>query len=578
MRERHWILLPYACVGLTLLSACPAAADEAGLVGYWKLRGDCKDYSGRGHHGKNVGVDLETSEFSGLGSYIEVADTPALRLGTGTFSLSAWVFTRPETDRAPGDVLSKYDPSRRRGVNLTLYASAPGYNSSGTARYVQFGTDDGAAGDWADCGRPGGKAHNSDALTVFQGHLYAGTTDAPDEADWAHVFRYRGGQAWEDCGRVGSGRTRGVYALLVHAGALYAATSASHGPQPRTMDYGRVYRYKGGQDWEDLGQPGAHYRLNALASFRGKLYVCGFNIGPEPGHCYVHAGGTEWRDCGQFDGWPHALAVHDGRLLTAYPQGQVFAYDGTTWAKLGNPFGSLDECNQIHSLGVYRGELHAGTWPKGRVAALRDGQWLDRGRPGDATEVIALAVYNGSLYAGTIPRAEVFRLDEDRGWTSLRRLFEPEGFAPVPVGSKDAQGVADWSRATSLAVFGGKLFVSTGTCYRTQMERPRADEIRGKVYSYQAGACVCHDHDPGPGWRHLAAVRDGQGLRLYVDGRLVASARVGKLPLDVSSTAPLRIGFGQQSYFAGKIREVRLYDRALGEEEVQTLAREQPSR
>jgi hypothetical protein len=409
-------------------------------------------------------------------------------------------------------------------------------------------------------------------LTVFDGHLYAGITDAPREEDWAHVYRYRGGQDWEDCGRVGSGRTRGVYALVVHDGALYAATSASHGPQPKTMAFGRVYRYRGGKDWEDLGQPGANYRLNCLASFKGKLYVGGFNIGSVPGSCYVYEGGRQWRVCGQFDGWPHTLAVHDGKLYTAYPRGEVFAYDGTTWENLGNPFGSREECNQIHSLGVYQGELHAGTWPRGRVAVLRNGRWVDRGRPGDATEVIALAVYNGCLYAGTIPRAEVFRLDRDR-WTSLRRLFDPEGYAPVPVGSRDAKGVADWSRATSLSVYDGKLFASTGTCYRTNIE-PRRGEIRGKVYSLEVGSCVSSDRDLGPGWKHLAAVRDGQRLLLYVNGRRAAASRTGVRPLDVSADVPLSIGFGPQAHFRGKIRDVRLYARALPAEEVLSLSRE----
>jgi len=57
-------------------------------------------------------------------------------------------------------------------------------------------------------------------------------------------------------------------------------------------------------------------------------------------------------NCGEFKGWPHAMAVHAGKLYTAYPQGEVYAYDGADWENFGNPFASLDECNQIHSLGV----------------------------------------------------------------------------------------------------------------------------------------------------------------------------------------------------------------------------------
>lgn len=556
---------------LALFTTYRASAKEEGLVGHWKLRGDAKDYSGRGNDGENHGVDLATSEFNGRDSFIEVPHGPALRFGSGDFTIVTWIYTDGDFDDVFGDILGKFDPVRRTGFNLTLGASAAGYNSTGDARHVRFGIDDGAAGEWHDCGRPGGKSHNSDALTVFDGDLYAGVTDAPNEDDWAHVFRFKGGQDWEDCGRVGRGRTRGVYAMIVHDGSLYAATSASHGRQPSTMDFGRVYRYMGGKAWQDLGQPGSNYRLNALASFRGKLYVCGFNIGPEPGHVYVLEEDGQWHACGEFAGWPHTLAVHNGKLFTAYPKGEVFAFDGESWRNLGNPFGSIDECNQIHSLGIFRGELHAGTWPNGKVAALRGDNWVDRGRLGDATEVIALAAYNGSLYAGTIPRAEVFRWDADKNWTSIRRLFDPPDFEPVPVGSGDAR-VADWSRTTSLAVFGGKLFASTGTCYRTMIDPPLADEVRGRVFAFQAGANVSYDRDLGPGWKHIAAVRDHRQLKLFVNGRPAASAAVPNRTINVDNDDPLRIGFGQEDYFSGRIRDVKLFARALTDVEIRSLA------
>jgi hypothetical protein len=336
------------------------------------------------------------------------------------------------------------------------------------------------------------------------------------------------------------------------------------------MSFGWVYRYRGGQQWEDIGQPGENYRLNSLASFNGKLYTAGFNIGPALGHCYVYEGGNEWKECGKFEGWPHTLIVHDGRLHAAYPKGEVYAYDGSRWEELGNPHGSTRDCKQIHAMGVYRGELYAGSWPLGKVAALRGGKWVDLGRLGDATEIVGLTVYNGSFYAGTIPRAELFRFDGPERWTSIRRLFDPPGFMPVPVDA-GGPGVADWSRASSLAVFQGKLFVSTATCYRTHLSSPLPDEPRGKVYSFAAGAGVSSDRDFGPGWRHVAAVRTGSTLKLHIDGRLAASSEVAAAEVGVSNDVPLRIGFGPQSHFRGKIREVQLYNRALGEHEIQSL-------
>ena len=61
------------------------------IVGYWKLCGDCKDYSGMENHGKNHGVNLAYSEFNGRDSYIEVPDSPALNFGTVTSGI--WIFS-----------------------------------------------------------------------------------------------------------------------------------------------------------------------------------------------------------------------------------------------------------------------------------------------------------------------------------------------------------------------------------------------------------------------------------------------------------------------------------------------------
>src|SRR4051794_1978263 len=494
--QRHLLI---ASIGILAVSA--SRADD-GLIGYWKLQGDCQDYSSSKNDGRARNVDLSTSSFNGRDSAIEVDGAESAQIGDGDFSITLEVASDRDVRGAFGSLVSKFDSNRRRGFDLALCSNSSGYNGQSDIRQLVWGLDDGAEGKWTDCGRPNGKTHISDALTVCNGDLYAGSTDGPDLADWAHVYRYRGGRIWEDCGRLGKDRTRGVYAMIVHKGELYAATSASHGAQPAEMSFGRVYRYLGNHNWEDIGQPGENYRLNSLASYKGKLYVTGFNIGPKVGHVYVYDGNTSWTPCGEFKGWPHALAVHAGKLYTAYPQGEVFAYDGANWENLGNPFGSLEECNQIHSIGVYKGELYIGSWPKGKVAVLRGGKWIDLGQLGDATEVIGLAVYNGSLYGGSIPRAELDRFDGAGKWTSIRRLFDSPGYEPVAVGS-GAKAVQDWSRASSLTVYQGKLFVSTATCYRTMIDPPQDAGMRGNVYAFQAGSCVSADRDLGYAWKHV---------------------------------------------------------------------------
>jgi len=97
---------------------------QRGLVGYWKLQGDCRDHSGHEHHGVNHGVDLQTGTFDGRGAYVEVPASESLHLGRADFTFSAWVQTDEIVDDTLGDVLSWYDPQLRRGVTLNLNSSA----------------------------------------------------------------------------------------------------------------------------------------------------------------------------------------------------------------------------------------------------------------------------------------------------------------------------------------------------------------------------------------------------------------------------------------------------------------------
>jgi concanavalin A-like lectin/glucanase superfamily protein len=77
--------------------------------------------------------------------------------------------------------------------------------------------------------------------------------------------------------------------------------------------------------------------------------------------------------------------------------------------------------------------------------------------------------------------------------------------------------------------------------------------------------------DLGDGWKHVAAVRRGKELRLYIDGQLAANVTSEGSPLNISSDSPLQIGFGPQGYFDGRMREIRLYDRALSEVAVKAI-------
>ncbi|MDP2324561.1 MAG: hypothetical protein Q8N51_11085, partial [Gammaproteobacteria bacterium] len=314
-----------------------------------------------------------------------------------------------------------------------------------------------------------------------------------------------------------------------HDGALYAGLWSYDWTRVNrdSLDFCRVYRYRGGREWWDCGQPGECKRLFSLASFQGRIYVLGDDY-----KCHVYVGGEEWRVCGVYQSHIHPMGVHDRKLYVGafdaitvggMRQAAVFSYDGKEWTNLGCPLGAAEPATQLHALEVYRGKLYVTTWPTGKVAVLEDdGRWVDCGRLGASTEINSLTVYNGKLYAGSIPRAEVYRYEGGTEWTRMARFFAPAGWEPVPaIGPGDRSDpkntLAQWTRVTSLTVHRGKLFAGIGSCTSALADAPA--DVRGRVFAMQAGQCVSYDQDIGPGWKHVAAVRKRNQLELYVNGK-----------------------------------------------------------
>jgi len=191
---------------------------------------------------------------------------------------------------------------------------------------------------------------------------------------------------------------------------------------------------------------------------------------------------------------------------------------------------------------VHGGELYVSEWPNAMVYRHGGGtKWIDCGRLGQELETMPLVVYNGKMYAGTLPLAEIYRYDGSTTWTRTARVdFTPD---------------VKYRRAWSMAVYQGRLFVGTLPS--------------GHVHSFEAGRNATYDRALEPGWRHIVAVKAGGQLRLYVDGkRVAASASFTPADYDLSNDVPMKIGFGSHDYFNGRMKDLRIYGRALSDREI----------
>ena len=506
-----------------------------GLLARWRLDGDCRDCSGNGNRGSPHSWD--GGPFDGRSSYIEVDDDPTLHLGCGDFSIAAWVHTEEPLDDCLGDIVAKYDPETRTGFNLSINNFYGVTSSQPDYRNLFFGLDSRSSPGWMDCGRPG-EAVMVWALCVYSGDLYAGTFEI-GEGQSGHIYRYTGGNGWIDCGSPHS--SNAITSLAVHGGKLYAAAShyrssgSSLAESGNTAPGGKVFRYRGGTDWEDCGKVGQSESIGGLATFSGCLYASSMY---DPPGLYRYDGGRSWTDCGNPGGRVESLGVFHGNLYGSgwdAERGGVYRYDGnSSWSDCGIPPGNT----QTYSFAAYRGLLHVGTWPSGRVFKMVPRGWKDCGRLGEEKEVMGIAVYNGKLYAGTLPSARVYRYDGD-GWNLVGQLDSTPG--------------VKYRRAWSMAVYGGRLYCGTLPS--------------GRVWSMGTGGCVSLDRELGPGWSHVAAVRESGRINLLVNGIVAGTIDPGR-EFNISNSRTLTIGFGEHDYFRGQIRDLRLYSRALTGSEV----------
>lgn len=540
---------------------------EKGLILHLPLRADAKPLVAQDKAVANHGVKFDakgprgetngTARFDGS-SWLDVPSNSALRLGSSDFTLSVSIHTDGHTDRV-GDIVSKFDPVKLNGLNLGVVTQQGVSGAQSNYRNVHFGLDANLPGstEWIDCGRPG-KAMKISALAVWDGELYASTFEW-EKSGRGHVYRYQRDGRWIDCGS--PSKANGVLSLAEMGGDLYCTTGRYKAfgsvlpDSPNHEPGGHIYRYAGGKRWIDCGrlvgfrrrditfdlngyaEPGPEAQAASyLCCLKGKLYAGA----PYIYGVWEYRGGKQWRELG-LRHRVMGLLEHRGQLHALFNGGgDVWRYDGKNWDSIGK----LEETTQTYGASMYQGKLHVATWPNALV--LREdapGVWVNTGRLGFNMEVMGMAVYNGKLYAGVLPMGDVHRYEENHwSWS----------------GNLDSSRVI-LKRVWSMCVAKGDLFAGTLPS--------------GRVYRRRQGAMATVDRSLSPGWRHIAAVRKGGLLTLYIDGKEAArspSFNSRKLMLD--NDLPLRVGTGQHAPFNGLMSDLRLYNRAVTQSEIRGLA------
>ncbi|MDA0833930.1 MAG: LamG domain-containing protein [Planctomycetota bacterium] len=546
-------------LGMTLISAALAAtasfADEPKLIGQWKLQDSAADSSGSGLTGKPTGVKFvaggptkkvtKSAQFDGRDDVIEIESSDTLNLGKDPFSVSLWVHTDEELDDVLGDLISRYDADSRKGFSLTLMHNVGQTTGQANYRQLQFGIDDGHLDDeWTDHGRLG-DAVLVYSMLVHDGVLYASTCEA-EASGRGHVFRFEGGDQWTDIGSPDPSNS--ISCLATYNGEIYAAASkyrlkgSALSESENENLGGTVYKYVADNDWEIVGKLPDVEAFAGLVVYKGKLYASSLY---KPPGLFRYEGGTEWTSVGTpEEKRVEALTVWNGEIFAScYDQGAVFRYDGERWINTG----VLGESTQTYAFVVYQGELYCGCWRGGDVYRYDgDNNWVDVGQLDEELEVMGMAVYNGKMYAGTLPLAQVYRFDKPGEWTLTGRI--------------DMTPDVMYRRTWTMATYQGRLFAGTLPS--------------GRVWSIEAGRVASADREFPSGWHHVAAVKENNSLKLYVDGACVSeSSEFSTDDFELNPDVPLKIGCGPHDFFKGKLADVRLYRGILSDDDVSELAK-----
>jgi hypothetical protein len=162
---------------------------------------------------------------------------------------------------------------------------------------------------------------------------------------------------------------------------------------------------------------------------------------------------------------------------------------------------------------------------------------------------MGMVVHNGKLLAGTLPLAEVYEYSNNKTWKKITRL--------------DHTPDVKYRRAWTMAEHDGRLFCSMLPS--------------GKIFSYESGRNVIWGHSLSKSWHHVAAIKAGDKLKLYLDGSKVSeSALFDARDFQLANDGVIKIGAGASENFLGKMSDFRIYNQTLDVELVKKLASMKP--
>ncbi len=485
----------------------------------------------------------------GIESYLE-SGAGEVDFGKADFTISLRFQIPYQTAYPTGDLISQYDAACHRGFHLSVVSTTGVTSCSPNHRHLQFGIDDDRWSRWVDMGRPGDSIMTF-CLANLDGDLFAGTCE-PGRNQTGKVYRYSGENRWVDLAAPVA--CNAITAMAVHEGRLYIGTgkyrlAGSSLPESENLELGgEVLRYEGNNQWTSCGRLPGTEAVAALVVYRDQLYASSLY---KPAGFFRYEGEDRWTalplpalatddTAAPTDQRVEALAIHSGKLFaSSYDGGNVFQWDEQQWQHAGK----IEPNTQTYSFTTLEDRLLVGTWPSGRVYQKgQDHEWIDLGRLGEELEVMGMMVHNGTVVAGSLPSGEVYRYRANQQWERLATL--------------DSTPDVRYRRVWTMAEWDGQLVASTLPS--------------GKVFAAAAGTSVQAAHAIDDRWHHVAAVRRGRELELWLDGRLVARKSQADLPTyNLTSQSLLRIGAGRHGTLQGTIRQVQLFSTALSPEQLE---------